>query len=284
MRKKYKTIKYEDIVEKVRDACIYACHNLKPDVIEALKKARETEESEVGKKVLDQILENIEIAKREDIPLCQDTGFAVFFVEMGTNVRIKGGNIKDAIIEGVRRGYTEGYLRKSIVADPLRRKNTGDNTPPVIHFDIVEGDNLRIIFEPKGGGSENMSALKILLPGEGKEGVKKFVIESVKKAGSNPCPPIVVGVGIGGTFEYCAFLAKKATVREIGKRNPDPFYAEFEEELLEEINKLGIGPQGFGGKWTALDVHIEVYPCHITALPVAVNIQCHADRREEIIF
>lgn len=279
-----KVVRYEDIVQRVRDACIYATHNLKPDVIEALKKARETEESEVGRKVLDQILENIEVAKKEDLPLCQDTGFAVFFVEMGQDVRIEGGNIKDAITEGVRRGYTEGYLRKSIVEDPLRRKNTGDNTPPVIHFEIVPGDTLRIVFEPKGGGSENMSALKILLPGEGKEGVKRFVIDTVKKAGANPCPPIVVGVGIGGTFEYCAFLAKKATVREIGKRNPDPFYARFEEELLEEINKLGIGPQGFGGKWTALDVHIEAYPCHITSLPVAVNIQCHADRREEIIF
>lgn len=279
-----KIVKHEDIVQRVRDACIYATHNLKPDVIEALKKARETEESETGKKVFEQILENIEVAKREDLPLCQDTGFSVFFVEMGQDVKIEGGNIKDAIIEGVRKGYTEGYLRKSIVEDPLRRKNTGDNTPPVIHFDVVPGDTLRIVFEPKGGGSENMSALKILLPGEGKEGVKNFVVESVKRAGANPCPPIVVGVGIGGTFEYCAFLAKKATVREVGKRNPDPFYAELEEELLEEINKLGIGPQGFGGKWTALDVHIEVYPCHITSLPVAVNIQCHADRREEIIF
>lgn len=279
-----KTIKYEDVVQRVRDACIYATHNLKPDVIDSLKKAREAEESEIGKKVFDQILENIEIAKKENLPLCQDTGFAVFFVEMGQDVKIEGGNIRDAITEGVRKGYAEGYLRKSIVEDPLRRKNTGDNTPPVIHFDIVSGDKLKIVFEPKGGGSENMSALKILLPGEGKEGVKKFVIESVKKAGANPCPPIVVGVGIGGTFEYCAFLAKKATVREIGKRNPDPFYAEFEEELLEEVNKLGIGPQGFGGRWSALDVHIEAYPCHITSLPVAVNIQCHSDRREEIIF
>ncbi len=279
-----KIVKYEDVVQRVRDACIYATHNLKPDVVEVLKRARETEESEIGKKVFDQILENVEVAKREDLPLCQDTGFSVFFVEMGQDVKIEGGSIRDAIVEGVRKGYTEGYLRKSIVEDPLRRKNTGDNTPPVIHFDVVPGDTLRIVFEPKGGGSENMSALKILLPGEGKEGVKKFVVESVKKAGANPCPPIVVGVGIGGTFEYCAFLAKKATVREVGKRNPDPFYAELEEELLEEINKLGIGPQGFGGKWTALDVHIEVYPCHITSLPVAVNIQCHADRREEIVF
>ncbi|MEN3045413.1 MAG: fumarate hydratase [Candidatus Hydrothermales bacterium] len=279
-----KVIKYETIVEEVKKMCIKAAHELKPDVVEALKKAYEKEESDFGKAILSQLLENIEIAKRESIPLCQDTGFAVLFVEVGEDVKIEGGSLKEALIEGVRRGYTEGYLRKSVVADPIRRKNTGDNTPPVIYFDIVKGDKLRIIFEPKGGGSENMSAFKMLLPGEGKEGIKKFVIETVKKAGANPCPPIVVGVGIGGTFEYSAFLAKKATVRPLGQRHPDPFYAEFEEELLEEINKLGIGPMGLGGRITALDVHIEVYPCHITSLPVSVNIQCHSDRREEIVL
>lgn len=279
-----KVIKYEKIVEEVKNMCIKATHELKPDVVEALKRAYEKEESAFGKEILSQLLKNIEVAKEDSKPLCQDTGFAVLFVELGENVKIKGGSLKDALIEGVRKGYTEGYLRKSIVEDPLRRKNTGDNTPPVIHFDIVKGDKLRIVFEPKGGGSENMSASKMLLPGEGKEGIKKFVIETVKKAGSNPCPPVVVGIGIGGTFEYCAFLAKKATIRPLGERHPDPFYAQFEEELLEEINKLGIGPMGLGGRITALDVHIETYPCHITSLPVAVNIQCHSDRREEVIL
>ncbi|MEN3043640.1 MAG: fumarate hydratase [Candidatus Hydrothermales bacterium] len=279
-----KIIKYEKIVEEVKNMCMKATHELKPDVVEALKRAYENEESDFGKAILSQILENIEIAKRDSIPLCQDTGFAVLFVEIGEDVKIEGGSLKDALIEGIRRGYTEGYLRKSIVADPIRRKNTGNNTPPVIHFDMVKGDKLRIILEPKGGGSENMSAFKMLLPGEGKEGIKKFVIETVKNAGANPCPPIIVGVGIGGTFEYSAFLAKKATVRPLGQRHPDPFYAEFEEELLEEINKLGIGPMGLGGRITALDVHIEVYPCHITSLPVSVNIQCHSDRREEVVL
>ncbi len=279
-----KIIKYEKIVEEVKNMCIKANYELKPDVIKALEEAYKREESPFGKEILDQILKNIEAAKEDKRPLCQDTGFAVFFVEIGEDVKIEGGSLKDAIIEGVRRGYKEGYLRKSIVEDPLRRKNTGDNTPPVIYFDIVPGDKLKIIFEPKGGGSENMSAFKMLLPGEGKEGIKKFVIETVKKAGANPCPPIVVGVGIGGTFEYSAFLAKKATLRPLGERNKDPFYAAFEEELLEEINKLGIGPMGLGGRITALDVHIETYPCHITSLPVSVNIQCHSDRREEVIL
>jgi len=208
----------------------------------------------------------------------------VVFVDMGDQVFVKDGNLFDAINEGVRQGYKEGYLRKSILGDPIERKNTGDNTPAVIHMNVVKGDKLKITVAPKGGGSENMSEVKMMKPSDGVEGVKEFVIDMVRRSGSNPCPPIIVGVGIGGTFEKCAEMAKRALLKEVGERNPNPFYAKLEEELLEKVNKLGIGPQGFGGRVTALDVHIETYPCHIASFPAAVNIQCHAARHKEAVI
>ena len=279
-----KEIDYNQIVETVRNMVIESNSVLSDEMYRALELAYEKEKSPVGKEVLRQIIENDKIARNEGIPLCQDTGIAVLFVEVGEDVRIKGGHLKDALIEGVRRGYIEGYLRKSVVKDPLRRVNTGDNTPPVIHFDIVPGDKLKIMFAPKGGGSENMSMAKILTPAEGVEGVKKFVLDVVNQAGGNPCPPIIVGVGIGGDFEMSAILAKKSLFRKVGERHPDPFYAKLEEELLDEINKLGVGPMGLGGMTTALDVHIEYYPCHIASIPVAVNIQCHANRHKVAVL
>ena len=224
---------------------------------------------------------NAEVARSEAVPMCQDTGYTVVFLELGQDVHIVGGGLEDAVNEGVRRGYKEGYLRKSIVGHPLERKNTGDNTPAVIHTRIVPGDKLRIIVAPKGGGSENMSAIKMFKPAEGVEGVKKFVVETVQAAGPNPCPPIVVGVGIGGTFEKAALLAKEALLREVGEPSPRPEIAVLEQELLELVNKLGIGPQGLGGSTTALGVHVEIYPAHIASLPVAVNINCHATRHKE---
>lgn len=254
------------------------------DVIEALEKSMEEEISPTGKDIFSQIILNAGIASQNLVPMCQDTGYAVIFLEVGQDLRITGGNIDDAINEGVRKGYTEGFLRKSIVDHPLKRNNTGDNTPAVIHTKIVKGDTLKITVAPKGGGSENMSALKMLKPAEGIEGVKHFVIETVKSAGPNPCPPIVVGIGIGGTFEKCALLAKKALLRELGKPSIMADIADFERNLLSEINNLGIGPQGFGGKITALAVHVEIYPCHIASLPVAVNINCHASRHKEAIL
>ncbi len=274
-------IPYETVVETVKQMCMEANYEMGPDMYAALRTALEREESPQGKAVLEQIIENAEIAKTERVPICQDTGVAVFFVEVGEDVKIVGGSLKDAIYEGVRKGYQEGYLRKSMVQDPLRRVNTGDNTPPIIHFDLVPGDKLRLLFAAKGGGSENMSMARLFAPAAGKEGIKKFVLEVVEKAGGNPCPPIVIGVGIGGNFEMSAILAKKALFRPIGSRHPDPFYAQMEEEILEEVNKLGIGPMGMGGRVTAFDVHIEVMPCHIASLPVAVNIQCHANRHVE---
>ena len=274
-------IPYETVVETVKQMCMEANYEMGPDMYAALRTALEREESPQGKAVLEQIIENAEIAKTERVPICQDTGVAVFFVEVGEDVKIVGGSLKDAIYEGVRKGYQEGYLRKSIVQDPLRRVNTGDNTPPIIHFDLVPGDKLRLLFAAKGGGSENMSMARLFAPAAGKEGIKRFVLEVVEKAGGNPCPPIVIGIGIGGNFEMSAILAKKALFRPIGSRHPDPFYAQMEEEILEEVNKLGIGPMGMGGRVTAFDVHIEVMPCHIASLPVAVNIQCHANRHVE---
>jgi fumarate hydratase subunit alpha len=274
-------IKAKDITKAVRDLCIDANYNIGQDVIDSLNKALKTEESPTGKEIINQILENNKIAHEEQVPMCQDTGFAVFFVDMGDQVCIKDGNLFKAINEGVKQGYTEGYLRKSILDDPVKGKNTGDNTPAVIHLNIVPGDKLKIAFAPKGGGSENMSEVKMMKPADGIEGVKKFVVDMVKRSGSNPCPPIVVGVGIGGTFEVCAQMAKKSLLRPIGSRHSDPFYAKVEEELLEEINKLGIGPQGLGGRTTALDVHIEVFPRHIASFPAAVNINCHAARHKE---
>jgi fumarate hydratase subunit alpha len=277
-------ISTKDIIKAVKDMCIDANYNLGKDVEDALRKAYEREESPVGKATLSQILENVEISKQGEFPMCQDTGTAVVFVEMGDQVCIKDGNLFEAINEGVRQGYKEGYLRKSILADPIERKNTKDNTPAVIHLDIVKGDKLKIVCAPKGGGSENMSEVKMMKPADGVEGVKEFVIDKVKRSGSNPCPPIVVGVGIGGSFEKCAEMAKRALLRPIGSKHSNPFYADLEAELLEKVNKLGIGPQGFGGSQTALAVHIETYPCHIASFPAAVNINCHVARHKEVVL
>lgn len=272
------------IIDAVTEMVQTANYDLGKDVETSFRKALETEESETGKDVLNQLLENVEIARTERAPICQDTGFAVFIVELGQDLHIVGGNLNDAINEGVRQGYKEGYLRKSIVDHPLTRKNTGDNTPAVIHVELVEGDQLKIHFAAKGGGSENMSFIKMMKPSDGAEGVKDFIIECVKTAGPNPCPPIVVGVGIGGTFEKAAYLAKRSLFKEVGQRSELEDIAQMEEELLTKINKLGIGPQGMGGRTTALDVHIDIYPAHIASLPVAVNINCHAGRHKEVIL
>jgi fumarate hydratase subunit alpha len=279
-----RTFSVKEVVDPVARMVQEANYEASDDIQEALRKGLKVEESEAGKEVLEQLLENARIAREESIPICQDTGFAVFFLEIGQEIHFVDGSLRDAVNEGVRKGYGEGYLRKSILGDPIKRKNTGDNTPAVLHMDLVPGDKLKIVFTAKGGGSENMSTVQMLKPSEGIEGVKKCVLERVRQAGPNPCPPIVVGVGIGGTFEVAAFIAKKALLRHIGSRHPDPFYAAVEDELLEKINKLGIGPQGFGGRVTALDVHIEVHPCHIASLPCAVNINCHASRHREIVL
>jgi len=272
------------ITEAVKKLCMDANYYLGDDVVARLKTFMEKEESPTGKEVFGKILENAEIARTEQVPLCQDTGFAVFFVELGQEVSLVGGDYIEAIHEGVRQGYEEGYLRKSIVSDPIERKNTGDNTPPIVYTDIVPGDKVKIVIAPKGGGSENMSEVKMLVPAAGVEGVTEFVIDRVRRSGANPCPPVIVGVGIGGTFDKCAQIAKKALLRPIGTKHPDPYYADLEAELLERINKLGIGPQGFGGRITALAVHIEVHPCHIASFPVAVNMQCHVARHKEAIL
>lgn len=272
-------VDYNTIVDTVARLCTDANYFLGEDVVNTFKQCLEKEESSTGKDVLKQLLKNAEIAKTEKIPMCQDCGFAVVFLELGDDVHVKG-NIVKAINDGVSKGYTEGYLRKSIVADPIKGKNTGDNTPAIVHTTIVPGDKIKITIAPKGGGSENMSEVKMMKPADGIEGVKNFVIDRVVRSSSNPCPPNVIGVGIGGTFEYVAFLAKKALLRDIGQRNPDPFYADVERELLERINKLGIGPMGLGGRTTALDVFIEVHPRHIASFPVAVNTNCHAARHK----
>ncbi|MCL6609957.1 MAG: fumarate hydratase [Peptococcaceae bacterium] len=279
-----KTVTTGEIVETVARLCMEANYYLGDDVIRAFENSLKEELSLTGKDILKQLLMNAKIAAEDQVPMCQDTGFAVVFLELGQEVRIAGGNLYDAINEGVRKGYTGGFLRKSIVDHPLNRVNTGDNTPAVIHTRVVPGDKLKITLAPKGGGSENMSALRMLKPAEGLEGVKKFVIDTVRAAGPNPCPPMVVGVGIGGTFEKCALLAKEALLRELGKPSPLPDIAAIEKELLEKINALGIGPQGLGGRTTALAVHIEIYPCHIASLPVAVNINCHAARHKEAVL
>ena len=278
-----KVVSYGAIVEKVRDACMEANFKLADDVRAAVEKARGTEESPVGREILDQMLENAAIAEREQIAICQDTGFAVCFVELGDRISIEGGLLVDAINEGVRQGYRDGYLRKSI-CHPLTRKNTGDNTPAIVHLELVPGDALKILLAPKGAGSENMSRVAMLKPSDGLEGIKTLVIDRVREAGANPCPPVIVGVGIGGTMEKAALIAKKAMLRPIGSLNPDPELAPLEAEFLGKINDLGIGPQGLGGRTTALAVHIEVFPCHIASLPVAVNINCHASRHKEILF
>lgn len=279
-----RTVSSEDIATAVRDLCIKANCSLQDDVVCALRHARATEPWPTAQSTLDVILENLEIGMAEQVPLCQDTGAACVFVELGQDVHIEGALLGDAVNEGVRRGYTEGYLRKSMVADPLRRTNTETNEPALVHVDVVPGDRLKITLAPKGAGSENMSKIKMLKPADGRQGVVDFVLEAVRAAGPNPCPPIVVGVGIGGNFDHCAKLAKKALTRPTGQPNPNPFYAEMEAELLDCINGFGIGPAGFGGATTALAVHVEQMPTHIACLPVAVNINCHVARHESVVL
>ena len=273
-----RTIHTNEIIENVKQMCIEANHFLSVDMKGALSKAIETEKSEIGKKILNQLEENLDIASSEMIPICQDTGMAVFFIEIGQNVHFEGMNLEDAINEGVRQGYVEGYLRKSVVSDPIIRENTKDNTPAVIHYSIVPGDRVKITFAPKGFGSENMSRIFMLKPADGIEGVKEAIFTAVKDAGPNACPPMVIGVGVGGTFEKCAILAKQALTRPVNEHSPIPYVAEMEQELLEKINKTGIGPGGLGGSTTALAVNINTYPTHIAGLPVAVNICCHVNR------
>jgi fumarate hydratase subunit alpha len=267
----------------VAQICIDAAFVLSDDVLTAFDRAAETETSPAAQEIIGLLKENARIARDEHIPICQDTGIAIFFVEVGQDLRIKNGFLSDAINEGVRKGYREGYLRKSVV-DPLTRKNTGDNTPAIIYTEVVPGDKLRISFMPKGAGSENMSAIRMLKPIEGVEGIRNFVIECVKRAGANPCPPVVVGVGIGGDFEKAALLAKKALLRPVGSPNARLELASLEEALLRAVNRTGIGPEGLGGKVTAMGVHVESFPCHIASLPVAVNINCHAARHKTIIL
>ncbi len=274
-------INISQITTAIRDLCIKANTHLGEDVLEAFNKAIELEVSPTGKDILEKLVENARIAREEEIPICQDTGFAVVFVELGQEVHLVGGDLKEAINEGVRQGYQEGYLRKSI-CHPFTRKNTGDNTPAVIHLDIVPGERVRLIVAPKGGGSENMSRVTMLTPAVGMEGVKDFVVQRVKESGANPCPPIIVGVGIGGTFETAALLAKRALLRPLGSQNPNTELASLEAQLYEEINALGIGPQGLGGRITSLAVHVAMMESHIASLPVAVNIQCHAARHKEV--
>lgn len=278
-----KVIEYQTIVNAVAKLCMEGNYYLGQDVLNALQKGYETEASAPGKDILGQLIKNAEIAKQEQVPMCQDCGVAVVFVEMGQDITISDGFINDAITEGVIKGYDEGYLRKSM-CDPFTRQNTGNNAPPIIHMEIVPGENLKITVAPKGGGSENMSAIAMLPPSAGIEGVKKFILERIKQAGPNPCPPIVVGVGIGGNFEKSAMLAKKALLRNIGENSPIKEVAELEKDLLEGINKLGIGPGGLGGRITALGVAVEILPCHIASFPVAVNINCHAARHKSVVL
>jgi len=276
-------VQASEITRAVKDLFIDANCNLGEDVLAAFDRAIERDESPVAKEVIRELKENARIARDEQSPICQDTGLAVLFVEVGQDVHVVGGDLKAAINEGVKRGYGEGYLRKS-ACHPFTRANTKDNTPAVIHFDIVPGDKVRIVAVPKGGGAENMSRVDMLSPSAGLEGIKDFVVKRLEASGSNPCPPTVVGVGIGGTFERSALLAKKALVRKIGERNADPELAKIEVEVLARINKLGIGPMGYGGNTTSLDVFFEVEPCHIASLPVAVNVQCHAARHKEAVI
>ncbi len=276
-------ISTQEIIKVVRNLCIDANYNLGDDVLLAFKEALEREDSGAAREVLKELIENAKIARTEKVPMCQDCGLAVVFMEIGQDVHITGDDLREAINQGVRQGYMEGYLRKS-VCDPFTRKNTGDNTPAIIHLQIVPGDKMKIILAPKGGGSENMSRVDMLTPAVGIEGVKDFVVKRVKESGSNPCPPTIVGIGVGGTFERSAILAKKTILRNIGERNPDPELAKIEEEILARINRLGIGPMGYGGNTTSLDVFLEIEPCHIASLPVAVNIQCHAARHKEAVI
>ena len=271
-------INSEEIVSVVRDMCIRANCHINDDIKNALTESVRTEKSEISRGVLENLLKNAQIAHEKEVPICQDTGMAVFFIEIGNEVFVEGDTVTEAVNKGVSRGYTEGYLRKSVVKDPLDRVNTKDNTPAVIYYDFVKGDKIKITLAPKGFGSENKSAVKMLNPSDGLDGIIDFVTGTVRKAGANPCPPMVVGVGIGGTMDKAAVLSKKALTRDINERNQNPFYGELEEKLLERVNKLGIGPQGMGGTTTALAVNIETYPTHIAGLPVAVNISCHATR------
>ena len=273
-----RTVKTKQITENIREMCIEANHFLTGDMTEALDRARESEKAPLGKQILQQLQENLQIAGEDMIPICQDTGMAVVFAEVGQDVHIEGGLLEDAIQEGVRRGYTEGFLRKSVVKDPLIRENTKDNTPAVIHYTITSGDKIRLTLAPKGFGSENMSRIFMLKPADGIEGVKNAILTAVKDAGPNACPPMVVGVGIGGTFEKCALMAKQALTRPVNEHSLIPYVKEMEEELLEKINKTGIGPGGLGGSITALAVNINTFPTHIAGLPVAVNICCHVNR------
>jgi fumarate hydratase subunit alpha len=279
-----RTVEAAAIAEAVREMAIRANIVLGDDVRAALRCGLESEESPQGKEILGTILTNADIAVRENLAICQDTGVAVFFVEVGAGVAIAGGTLQSAIDEGVRRGYADGYLRKSLVADPIRRTNTGDNTPAIIHCRQVEGDALRIVIAPKGGGSENMSRLAMLKPSQGIEGVKAFVLSTIEEGAANACAPVIVGVGVGGNFEVAPLLAKRSLLRKVGAPHPDAYWAGIEKELLAEINATGIGPMGLGGRITALAVHIEVHPCHIASLPVAVNLNCHAHRHEEVVL
>lgn len=271
------------IIEVIRDLCMDANYNLGSDVLEAFDRGIERDESPVAKEVLKELKQNAKISQDEKVPLCQDCGLAVLFIELGQEVHITGGDFREAVNEGVRQGYKDGYLRKS-ACHPFTRKNTGDNTPAVIHIDIVPGDKIKITIATKGGGSENMSRVTMLTPAVGIDGVKDFVVNRLKEASSNPCPPTIVGIGIGGTFERSAFLAKKALLRKIGTRNPDPELADIERDILERINKLGIGPMGYGGNTSCLDVFLELEPCHIASFPCAVNVQCHSSRHKEAII
>lgn len=279
-----RNINVNEITRNIKEMCIEANHFLTDDMQQRLHKAAESETTELGKMVLSQLEENLEIAGKEMIPICQDTGMAVIFVKVGQEVHIEGGLLTDAINEGVRQGYVEGYLRKSVVKDPIYRENTNDNTPAIIHYDIVEGDNIDITVAPKGFGSENMSRVFMLKPADGIEGVKEAILTAVKDAGPNACPPMVVGVGIGGTFEKCALLAKKALTRSVEEKSPVEYVRNLEKEMLEKINNLGIGPGGLGGKTTAYAVNIETYPTHIAGLPVAVNICCHVNRHSHRVI
>ena len=278
-----RTITAREITDTIARLCIEANRTLSPDMTNALANARAVEPWPVANAALDTICQNLDVAKETGLPICQDTGMAVVFADIGQEVFIEG-NFEQAVHDGVAKGYTEGFLRKSVVADPIRRGNTGDNTPAVIHTRLVPGDRVRLTVAPKGFGSENMSRIAMLKPAQGKEGVMDFIVETVRLAGPNPCPPIVVGVGIGGTFELCAMLAKRALLRGVDTHHPDPYYAEMEQTLLTRINALGIGAQGFGGKTTALGLQIETYPTHIAGMPVAVNISCHVTRHKEAVL
>ena len=273
-------IQAQQITDVVERLCIEANEQLPEDIKNAIHRCRACEDWEIAQGVLDQIITNFEIAGEEKVPICQDTGMACVFLEIGQDVHITGGDLREAIDEGVRRGYDKGYLRKSVVRDPVRRGNTGDNTPAMLYTEIVPGEQIKVTVGPKGFGSENMSAIRMFKPSAGIEGIKDFILETVENAGPNPCPPMVVGVGIGGTFDKCALLAKKALMRSTEERNPDPYYAALEEEMLEKINQLGIGPQGFGGRTTALALNIETMPTHIAGMPCAVNINCHVTRHK----